>query len=252
MWNGKTVSVALPTYNEKESIRQCIEDFFATGVVDEVVVCNNNAAVGTSEEVAATRAREVEERRQGYGWSCRRAMAETTGDLIVLAEPDGSFSANDIHKLLSFASDFDVVLGSRTNRELIWTGANMGLFMKWGNVAVAKYVEVLFNSTTLSDVGCTLRLIDRATLDRITPAFTVGDSHFSPDMMMLSIMSGARTVQIPVNYKQRIGQSMVCGNRWVAFVLGLQMIVLITRVRLKAWFFGPPIPRIAAPHSSAP
>ena len=31
------------------------------------------------------------------------------------------------------AGDFDVVLGSRTNRELIWTGANMGWFMKWGN-----------------------------------------------------------------------------------------------------------------------
>ncbi len=91
MWHGRTVSVALPTYNERESIRECIDGFFATGVVDEVVVCNNNAAAGTSEEVAKTRAREVFETRQGYGWSCRKAMAEATGDLIVLAEPDGSF-----------------------------------------------------------------------------------------------------------------------------------------------------------------
>ena len=83
MWQGKTVSVALPTYNERESIRQCINDFFATGVVDEVVVCNNNAAAGTSEEVAATSAREVTERRQGYGWSCRRAMAEATGESLL-------------------------------------------------------------------------------------------------------------------------------------------------------------------------
>lgn len=245
MWNGRTVSVALPTYNEKESIRQCIEDFFATGVVDEVVVCNNNAAPGTSEEVAATRAREVKEPRQGYGWSCRRAMAECTGDLIVVAEPDGSFSPADIHKLLAYASDFDVVLGSRTNREFIWTGANMGWFMKWGNWAVAKYVEVLFNSTELSDVGCTLRLLDRRTLEHITPAFTVGTSHFSPEMMMLCLLSGARTVQIPVNYRQRVGQSMVCGNRWVAFVLGLQMILLITQTRLRTWFFGSPVPRLA-------
>lgn len=44
MWNGKTVSVALPTYNEKESIRACIEGFFDTGVVDEVVVCNNSSS----------------------------------------------------------------------------------------------------------------------------------------------------------------------------------------------------------------
>jgi hypothetical protein len=243
MWRGKTVSVALPTYNEKESIRQCIDDFFATGVVDEVIVCNNNAAAGTSEEVALTSAREVKEPRQGYGWSCRRAMAEATGDLIVLAEPDGSFSAKDIHKLLSYADDFDVVLGSRTNRELIWTGANMGWFMKWGNWAVAKYLELLFNSTTMSDVGCTMRLIDRATLECITPAFAVGGSHFGPEMQMLCILSGARVVQIPVNYRQRIGQSMVCGSRRVAFALGCQMIALITVVRLRTWLAGSPVRR---------
>ena len=250
MWQCKRVSVALPTYNEKASIRQCVDDFFATGVVDEVVVCNNNAAAGTSEEIAATAAREVNETRQGYGWSCRRAMAETTGDLIVLAEPDGSFSADDIHKLLSYANDFDVVLGSRTNRELIWTGANMGWFMKWGNWAVAKYLEALFNSTTMSDVGCTMRLIDRATLEQITPAFTVGGSHFGPEMQMLCILSGARVVQIPVNYRQRIGQSMVCGNRMVAFVLGWQMIGLITRMRLRSWFFGSPIRGASSPRSA--
>jgi glycosyltransferase involved in cell wall biosynthesis len=85
MWNDRKVSVCLPTYNEKESIYDCIQGFFATGVVDEVIVCNNNAAVGTSEEVAKTAAREVFESRQGYGWSCRKALAEATGDLVVLS-----------------------------------------------------------------------------------------------------------------------------------------------------------------------
>jgi glycosyltransferase involved in cell wall biosynthesis len=241
MWRGKTVSVALPTYNERASIRECIEQFFATGFVDEVVVCNNNAAPGTSEEVAKTPAREVFESRQGYGWSCRKAMAETTGDLVILAEPDGSFDPRDILKLLAYADDFDVVFGSRTNRELIWSGANMGFFMKWANWLVAKYLEVLFNATTLSDVGCTMRLIHRPVLERIQPFFRVGGSHFSPEMMVLCILSGARVIQIPVNYRQRIGQSMVCGNRWVAARLGLQMTLLITRLRLESWLIGHPL-----------
>ncbi len=41
----------LPTYNEKDSIRRCIEAFEATGVVDEIIVVNNNATPGTSDEV---------------------------------------------------------------------------------------------------------------------------------------------------------------------------------------------------------
>ncbi len=235
MWAGKTVSVALPTYNEKESIRACIDDFFATGVVDEVVVCNNNAAPGTSEEVAKTRAREVFESRQGYGWSCRKALAETTGELVVLAEPDGSFEPVDVLKLLAYSYDFDIVLGSRTNSELIWTGANMGWFMKWGNWAVAKYLEFLFNTTALTDVGCTMRLVSRDVLSAIQPLFRVGTSHFGPELTMLAIATGARVMEVPVNYRQRIGKSMVTGGRFTAFTVGLQMIALITEFRSRAW-----------------
>ncbi|MBA2468479.1 MAG: glycosyltransferase family 2 protein, partial [Chloroflexia bacterium] len=42
MWNGRTVSVVLGTYAERDSIREVIDGFFATGVVDEVLVVNNN------------------------------------------------------------------------------------------------------------------------------------------------------------------------------------------------------------------
>lgn len=41
-------------------------------------------------------------------------------------------------KLLAYADDFAVVYGSRTVKELIRKGANMGLFLKWGNYWVAK------------------------------------------------------------------------------------------------------------------
>ena len=72
MWNDKAVSVVLMTYAERDSIRAVIDGFFATGVVDEVVVVDNNAQAGTAEQVAATRARLVHEPRQGYGHATRR------------------------------------------------------------------------------------------------------------------------------------------------------------------------------------
>ena len=59
MWQGKTVAVILPTYNEADSIAECIRRFDALGIVDEVVVVNNNAHPTTSAEVARTTAREI-------------------------------------------------------------------------------------------------------------------------------------------------------------------------------------------------
>jgi len=234
MWMGKKVSVVLPTYNEKESIRLCIQKFFETGVVDEIVVCNNNAAHGTSEEVAKTAAREVFENRQGYGWSCRKGLMEATGDLIVLCEPDGTFEPHDILKLLSYSNDFEVVFGSRTNSQFIWTGANMGWFLKWGNWAVAKYFEFIFNTASLTDVGCTMRVLTRPVLENIQPFFTIGGSHFGVEMMLLCVWSGAKMVEIPLNYKQRVGESMATGSHGNAIAIGLHMIALITRFRVKS------------------
>jgi glycosyltransferase involved in cell wall biosynthesis len=232
MWNGRLVSVVLPTYAERDSIFQVIQDFFATGYVDEVVVVNNNAQPGTAEEVNRTRARQVFERKQGYGHATQRGLVESQGELIVIAEPDGTFLARDLLKLLVYSDDCDAVFGTRTTREMIWQGANMGFILKWGNWAVAKLIEVLFNTSHLSDVGCTYRLLTRPALEAIQNRFTVGSSHFGPELMLLTIVSGARFVEVPVNYLPRVGRSSVTGDLRKALVLGLQMIGFILRFRL--------------------
>lgn len=229
------VSVVLPTYNEKDSIRRVIQDFFATGAADEVIVINNNAAPGTSEEVAGTGAIEIFESEQGYGAACQRGLREATGDYIVLSEPDGTFDAQDIHKLLAYAHDFDVVFGSRTSQQFVRRGANMGFFLRFGNWAVAKYLQFLFNGPTLTDVGCTMRLVKRGVAQELAGQYRIKGSHFGPEMMALTLRQHHyRTVQIPVNYRPRVGQSSVTGDPGTAFWLGLQMIWLITRHAIAA------------------
>jgi len=227
MWKSQFISVILPTYNEKDSIAGVIGEFYDTGLVDEVLVINNNAAPGTSEEVAKTPAREIHEPLQGYGNAIRRGFREARGDLIIVCEPDATFFGKDVIKLLAFSDDFDVVYGTRTSEEFIWTGANMGFFLKWGNYAVAKMMEFLFNTVCLTDVGCTYRLIKRPVLREIEPHFTVGGSHFGPEMMLITVLKRLKIVQIPVNYRPRVGESAVTGDLVKAFFLGLKMIGMI-------------------------
>jgi glycosyltransferase involved in cell wall biosynthesis len=231
MWNGKDVSVVLMTFAERDSIREAIDGFFATGVVDEVVVVDNNAQPGTAEEVAKTRARLVREPRQGYGHATRRGLQEATGELIVLAEPDGTFLPQDIAKLLVYSNECDVVFGTRTTRELIWADANMDWLLRWGNWAVAKLIEFLFNTSHLSDVGCTYRVLRRPAAEHVARAMRVGGNHAGVEIMLLTITSGARYVEVPVNYLPRVGESSVTGKRIEAIKVGLRMIALILRFR---------------------
>jgi len=237
VYRNQRVSLILPTYNEKESIRKVIRDFEALDVVDEILVINNNAAAGTSEEVAATTATEIHEPVQGYGAAILRGMTEATGELVVVCEPDDTFLASDITKFLAYSEDVDIVYGSRTVEAFIWERANMGRFLKWGNWFVAKMLEVLFNTNYLSDVGCTYRLIRRDALLKLLPVLRVKSNFFGPEMMVRGYRLGLRCLQIPVNYRERVGRSSVTGDLRKAFVLGCQMTVLIVAMRfgLERW-----------------
>lgn len=236
MWNGRTIAVVLPTYRERDSIARAIKGFEALGIVDDILVVNNNAEPGTSAEVATTGAREVHEAQQGYGAAIRRGLREVDADLVCICEPDGTFDPSDLTKLLPYASECSAVFGSRTVSTFIWSGANMNWFLRWGNWAVAKLIEALFNTPYLSDVGCTFRVLTRECVQRIEPAFRDTGSRFGLEMQLLVVAAGEPFVQIPVNYHPRVGTSAVTGDFSKALRLGLSMIglVLTTRARRTA------------------
>lgn len=249
MWQGRTLAVVLPTYNEKDSIAEIIRGFEALGLVDDILVVNNNAAPGTSEEVAATTAREIVEHRQGYGAAIQRGLAETDTDLVAVCEPDGTFRPSDLVKLLSYAGDCEFVVGSRTVSTFIWDGANMGWFLQLGNWCVAKLIEVLFNTTSLSDVGCTFRVLSRELVDELQPHFTDPASAFGLEMIMLAVVRHVRVVQIPVTYRARVGESAVTGDFGKTLRLGLKMIAMVLRFRMRHVPRAPRQYRIPSTHT---
>jgi glycosyltransferase involved in cell wall biosynthesis len=235
VWNERTLSVVLPTYNEKESIADAIVAFEKLGIVDDIIVINNNAAAGTSDEVATTSAREVFETTQGYGAAIKRGLREADTDLVCVCEPDGTFDPSDLLKLLPFTSECDFVVGSRTVSNFIWEGANMGWFLRWGNWAVAKTIEVLFNTSYLSDVGCTFRVVSRQRVDLLLPELTLDGSAFGLEMLMAAVRQRARIVQVPVNYRPRVGVSSVTGELGKTVPLGLEMLSMVLKMRVGAW-----------------
>lgn len=233
MWHGRRVSVILPAFNEEANIAEAIADFERCEYVDEIVVVDNNSTDGTAARVVGTRARLVREARQGFGWALRRGLEEARGDYLILAEPDGTFLGRDALKLLAYADDFNMVLGTRTTRELIWSEANMGWFLRLGNVLVAKMLEVLHGGPSLSDCGCTFRLVDRTSYERIKPHLSVGGSHFLVDMTICALAQRLGVIEIPVNYRGRVGISKITGTFRGTLVTGGRMIALIVGGRLR-------------------
>lgn len=213
MQAGRTVSVVLPAYNEEPGIAAAVRDFRSVADVDEVIVVNNRSTDATETRALEAGARVVrEDERQGYGAALTRGLRSATGDLIILAEPDGTFVARDVHKLLAYADDFDMVCGTRTTPQLIWNGANMGFALRWGNTLLAKVIELVYGGPSLSDCGCTLRLIHRSAWQKLDPHITVTGSHFLPEMVILALRLRLSIIEVPVNYRAREGVSKITGT----------------------------------------
>lgn len=238
MYLGKKVSVIFPVYNERENILNAINEFFGEPSVDEIIAVDNNSKDGSDAEIQKTRAIYVKETKQGYGAALQRGLSDATGDLLVTVEPDGTFRASDIERLLIYSKDYEVVLGTRTSRNPVWsgrgTGANMDFALRMGNWAVAKLLEYLFNGPSFTDVGCTYKLIHRHAYEKIKDSFSVQGNWFSPEYMIRVLQHKLSVVEVPVNYGARIGESKITGKRSKAIKLGFRMIFFILTERIRS------------------
>jgi glycosyltransferase involved in cell wall biosynthesis len=234
--NELEISLVLPTFREKNSIRKVILDFQKFSQIKEIIVVDNNAEIGTIEQVADLGVLIIDEPTQGYGSAIKTGIRNSKFEYVCICEPDGTFNPSDLNKLVSYSGESDFVVGTRTNTILVWSGANMGLFLRWGNWFVAKLTEVLFNTTYLSDVGCTFRLVKKDKALEIIEDSRSNGSIFGFQMLLEALIQGCKVIQIPVNYHSRIGESSVTGSRLKAFVLGVSMMSYLFKRRFQTLF----------------
>jgi glycosyltransferase involved in cell wall biosynthesis len=208
MYRGRTVSLVIPAYNEEATIGAVVEEYRALPAIDEILVVDNNCKDRTAEVARAAGARVVEEKRPGYGSALMAGMDAARGDVLVLTEADGSFRARDVEKLLVYLDDAGMVVGTRTTRQMVEQGANMRFLLRWGNVAMAKFLELLWffrHEPRFTDVGCTYRALTKATWTRIRDLMRETGPAFSPEMMCAALIRDCRVIEVPVTYSRRLG-----------------------------------------------
>lgn len=228
------LSVVMPAFNEEDAIGSVIDGFRKEleirNVPHEIVVADNNSTDRTAEAALKHGARVVKEKRQGYGYACIRALKEAKGEIVILTEADNTFNPRDIWKLLLYLEeeDIDVVLGTRTTLELVEKGAKMSGLLHWGNLFLAKLIQVQFwKRVRLTDVGCTFRGIKKRALLKVIDKFSVGGPCFSPEMIIWCLKARLRPIEIPIRYMKRVGHSKITSNWKKSLVVGLKMTRLI-------------------------
>lgn len=221
------IAVILPTFNEELAIEKVIKDFQTRDNVSYIFVIDNNSNDKTVEIAKRNNAKVIEkEVNRGYPHSCVLGFKEalkTDATVIALAESDGTYSGNDLAKMISYLQHCDMVVGSRQVQALSEKGNQNSTLYIWGNYILAKLLQLRYfsvshlSSIQLTDVGCSFRMLKRESLEKIIEKFTYPGTDdvlvssksglFALFTTMLFIENKLRVVEIPITFRKRIGFS---------------------------------------------
>jgi len=204
------VSVVIPTFNEEANLPHVLERMPAG--VDEIVVVDGHSADRTVAVARECRpdVRVVYQNGAGKGNALACGFAESTGDIIVMLDADGSTDPQEIPRFVAtLLTGADFVKGSR-----FITGGGSDDFTRlrrFGNRLLSRMVNVLFG-TNYTDLCYGYTAFRRTCLDE----FTIDAAGFEVETLMnvRAARAGVRIAEVPSFERPRLsGESNLNARR---------------------------------------
>jgi len=197
----------LPALNEEAAIGLVLDEI--PGVVDEAIVVDNGSRDATAAVARQHGARVVHEPRRGYGQACLAGIAAAAdADVLVFLDADRSDFPEQVRDVLApiLADQADLVIGSRQ------LGRRAQGAHPWHAVLGTRACVFLMNAligTHATDLGPF-----RAVRAEALRGLDMRDRNFgwTVEMQVKAQRAGLRVVEVPVDYRPRVGQSKISGT----------------------------------------
>ena len=221
------ISVIIPALNEAESIGRVVGEM-PWELIAECVVVDNGSTDGTGDVARAAGARVVEAER-GYGSACMAGSIAAVGDILVYMDGDGADVVAHMEEMVApiVSDEADFVIGSRLR------GRREAGSMLASQVFAGRLVGALLRvlqGVKYTDM-CAFRAIRRTSLERLGMSeMTYG---WNLEMQIKAARAGLRILEIPVDYRCRIGGvSKVSGDWKASLKAGVRIMEVLFRVGL--------------------
>lgn len=232
------IDVIIPVFNESDSIRHVVSDVPRSWklededcVVRDIIVVDNNSTDDSARVAADSGAVVISEKTRGYGSACLRGMAHIAArpesqqpDTVVFLDGDYSDYPGEMPNLVGpLKAGYDMVIGSRAlgQRER----GSMAPQQVFGNWLATNLIR-LFYRVEFSDLGpfraiSYPKLLELGMVDR--------NYGWTVEMQVKAAKRGFRCIDVPVNYRKRIGVSKVTGTVKGTIMAGYKIITTIFR-----------------------
>jgi dolichyl-phosphate beta-glucosyltransferase len=255
--SGPRISVVVPAYNEETGIVatvRALRDWLeARGEAFEIVVVDNASTDRTAERVAeladGQRVRLLRnERNRGKGYSMRRGMLDSTGELRLHCDADCASSLPSLPHMLERVEEHDVVVGSRL-AEGAQLGRRQPLRRRIAGRSFQQLCRIVLREPT-TDLYCGFKLWRaHAAVDAYSRTRLEGWT-FDAEVLAMARALGYRLCETGIVWTDRDGSRVRMGRVLVPVVR--ELVAARRHVRREARF-GPAAasePRVAEPAGS--
>jgi len=229
-----TIKVIIPAFNEQDSIANVINDI--PDIVNEVIVISNNSTDSTEINAKSAGATVLTENQKGYGYACLKGMEYIARfdkaqrpDIIVFLDGDYSDYPEELTKLVEpiINNNIDFVIGARVKR--LREQGSMTPQQVFGNWLATFLMKFMFGAK-FTDLG-PFRAIK---YDKLL-ALNMEDKTYgwTVEMQLKALKQKLTYVEIPVNYRNRIGVSKVSGTVKGSIFAGVKILGWIFKYSFK-------------------
>ena len=198
------ISVVIPIKDERDNLLALTDQLIkvlqgreeSKNAPFEIIYVDDGSTDGSSEilDRLASEHRAVTvlhfDRNYGQSAGFDAGFKRSSGALVVTMDGDLQNDPEDIGLLLSYANDYDLVCGWRTERH--------DTVMRKVSSRVANVVRNAVTGDRVHDTGCSLKVFRRRVIDRL-PLFN-GMHRFFP---ALALMHGFTVTEVPVRHHPR-------------------------------------------------
>jgi glycosyltransferase involved in cell wall biosynthesis len=228
----ESVTAIIPALNEAQAIGGVVRGLLVRGI-GRVVVSDGASSDGTAELARKEGATVVIDSRRGYGNACL-AGAAAAGDAPILLFLDGD-GAEDLDGAMQVVAEIlegraDLALGTRGVRRTE-AGAQTSM-AKLGNAICSLWLRHAFGAA-ITDLP-SMKAIRRDTYERLHVDHR--QYGWTAQLLARAARNRLRMVEIPVNYRRRVGRSKVSGTARGALIAGYQMLEAIGREQVAGIF----------------